>query len=158
MKTYGNSPNGNEPHEHDGESWRRTYRRERRTADDELRDLVSHTPERESAPLKEPWADKLKWVIGEAVARLPLWDKLDRYAQQKAPRAYLLEPGEVLRVSWGYDESGEPLDLILIDREWLFDDEDASRPDLDDISVTDEGLAGSLDGDVPDTVPEEWLD
>lgn len=159
MKTYGNSPNGNDPHEHDGEGWQRRWRREKRTATGELHNLAGLTPEPEPDPLKEPWAEKLKWAIQEAVNRLPMSDRLDRMAQQRAPRAYLLEPGEALRVSWGYDENGEPLDLILIDRGWLFDDEDTSRPALDDISVTDEGLAGSLDGeDVPDTVPEEWLD
>lgn len=161
MKTYGNSPNGNDPHEHDGESRGRRWRRERRTAADELRALAGDkaagpTSEKAEVPdlLREPWAEKLKWVIGEAVNRLPLSDKLDRMAQERAPRAYLLEPGEALRVSWGYDENGEPLDLILIDRGWLFDDEDTSRPDLDDISATDDSLENILGEPVPDYPPE----
>lgn len=155
MRTYGNSPNGNEPNAHDGESWQRGYRRERRTAKDELEQLAHDTTDDADLELLKA---KLAYAINQAVNRLPIGDYLDRMAQQQAPRAYLLEPGESLRVSWGFDEAGQPLDLVYLDREWLADPEDndpAGWPDLEDISVTDTAL-DSLDADVPDTVPD-WM-
>ncbi|MDI9936585.1 hypothetical protein QM806_14275 [Rhodococcus sp. IEGM 1351] len=94
------------------------------------------------------WLRKLYAASVYAMNKLDPQDAQRRHKQCPIPCAALTDPGEMLRITWGYDENHEPLDFFWIGRNALMDDDISERRILKFV-VTDVTFS--------DTVPEDWV-